>query len=87
MVQIPSWEANWFADSQEFPRISRKPKVHYRTQMNIINIIYIISRLLDLRVFTWMDTSLNDICTGNTRIPFTDCYTWVGNRMLAYVKV
>ena len=31
MVQIPSWEANWFAASQEFPRISRNPKVNYRT--------------------------------------------------------
>ena len=31
MVQSPSWEANWFAASQEFPRISRYPKVHYRT--------------------------------------------------------
>ena len=24
-------EANWFAASQEIPRISRNPKVHYRT--------------------------------------------------------
>ena len=31
MVQSPSWEANWFAASQEIPRISRYPKVHYRT--------------------------------------------------------
>ena len=31
MVQSPSWEANWFAASQENPRISRNPKVHYRT--------------------------------------------------------
>ena len=31
MVQSPSWEANWFADSQEIPRISRNPNVHYRT--------------------------------------------------------
>ena len=31
MLQIPSWEANWFAASQEIPRISRKQKVHYRT--------------------------------------------------------
>ena len=30
MVQSPSWEANWFAASQEIPRISRNPKVHYR---------------------------------------------------------
>ena len=31
MVQSPSWEPNWFAASQEIPRLSRKPKVHYRT--------------------------------------------------------
>jgi len=31
MVQSPSWEANWFAASQEIPRISRNPVVHYRT--------------------------------------------------------
>ena len=30
-VQSPSWEANWFAASQEIPRISRNPKAHYRT--------------------------------------------------------
>ena len=31
MVQSPSGAANWFAASQEIPRISRNPKVHYRT--------------------------------------------------------
>ena len=31
MVQSPSWEANWFAASQEIPRISRNLKVHYST--------------------------------------------------------
>ena len=31
MVQNRSWKANWFAASQEIPRISRNPKVHYRT--------------------------------------------------------
>ena len=31
MVQSPSWEANWSATSQQTPRISRNPKVHYRT--------------------------------------------------------
>ena len=31
MVQSPSWAANWFTASQEIPRISRNPKVHYRT--------------------------------------------------------
>ena len=31
MVQSPSWEANWFAASQEIPRILRNLKIHYRT--------------------------------------------------------
>ena len=31
MVQSTSWAANWFAATQEIPRISRSPKVHYRT--------------------------------------------------------
>ena len=31
MVQSPSLEANWFAASQEIPRISRNPKVHHHT--------------------------------------------------------
>ena len=31
MVQSPSWEANWFAASQEIPHISQNLKVHYRT--------------------------------------------------------
>ena len=31
MVQSPSWAPNWFAASQEIPRISRNPKFHYRT--------------------------------------------------------
>ena len=30
MEQSPSWEANWFAASEEIPRISRNPNVHYR---------------------------------------------------------
>ena len=35
MVQSPSWEDNWFAASQEIPRISRNPKVHYRTHKRL----------------------------------------------------
>ena len=31
VVQSPYWEANWFAASQEIPRISRNPKIHYRS--------------------------------------------------------
>jgi len=30
-VQSPSWAANWFVASQEISRISRNPKVYYRT--------------------------------------------------------
>ena len=30
-MQSPSWAANWFAASQEISRISRNPKLHYRT--------------------------------------------------------
>ena len=30
-MQSPSWAADWLATSQEIPRISRNPKVHYRT--------------------------------------------------------
>ena len=35
MVHSPSWEANWFAASQEIPRISQNPKVHYRTDKRL----------------------------------------------------
>ena len=35
MVQSPSWEANRFAASQEIPRISRNPKVHYCTHKRL----------------------------------------------------
>ena len=39
MVQSPSWEANWFAASQEIPRILWNPKDYYcvtgiNTEMN-----------------------------------------------------
>jgi hypothetical protein len=30
MEQSPAWEANWFSDSQEIPRILWSPKVQYR---------------------------------------------------------
>jgi len=45
MVQSPSSEANWFAASQEIPRISRNPKVHYRTHKRppTVSIIIIIN--------------------------------------------
>jgi len=42
MVQSPSWKANWFAASQEIPRISRNLKVYYRTHKHAQVIIIII---------------------------------------------
>ena len=35
LVQSPSRVANWFAASQEIPRISWHPKVHYRTHKRL----------------------------------------------------
>jgi len=63
MVQSP-WEANWFAASQEIPRISQNPKVHYRThkrpppvsivgQPNPVH-IYILLRTKLCRVKEWL---------------------------------
>ena len=43
MVQSPSWAANWFTASQEIPRISRNPKVHYRTHKRLLYIYICIS--------------------------------------------
>jgi len=69
MVQSPSWEANWFAASHEIPRISRNPKVHYRTHkrpspVSILgqpNPVHIpTSRLLEIRpniIHTFMPRS------------------------------
>ena len=40
MVQSPSWEANWFAASQEIPRISQNPKIHYCTHKASTTCLY-----------------------------------------------
>jgi len=40
MVQSPSWAANWFAASQEIPRISWNPKVHYRNSQASATCLY-----------------------------------------------
>ena len=39
MVQRPSWEASWFAASQEIPRILWNPEVHYRTHRTTESIL------------------------------------------------
>ena len=35
MVQSPSWEANWFAASQEIPHILWNQEVQYRTHKRL----------------------------------------------------
>ena len=50
-VQSPSWEANWFAASQEIPLISRNPKVHYRTHKRPPN-VSILGQLNPVRIPT-----------------------------------
>jgi len=40
MVQSPSWEANWFAASQEITRISRNPNIHYRKHKRLPPVLY-----------------------------------------------
>ena len=41
MVQSPSWEANWFAASQEIPRIFMEPEVSLpHLQASIYNYTY-----------------------------------------------
>jgi len=52
MVQSPFWEANWFAPSQEIPRISRNPKVHYRTLLT-----YLLAYLLTYLITHFMEES------------------------------
>jgi len=71
-VQSPSWEANWFAASQEIPRISRKPKVHYRTHkrpppvpiLGQSNPIHIPMFILTLR-----DASFQILCSSSCLRP------------------
>ena len=45
VVQSHSWEANWFAASQEIPRISRNPEVHYRTHTSWRSILILSTHL------------------------------------------
>jgi len=69
-VQRPSWEARWFTANQEIPRISRNPKVHYRTHkrpppVSILgqpNTVYIPTSLL-------LDIHPNIIYPSTTRSP------------------
>jgi hypothetical protein len=49
MEQSPSWEANWFAASQEIPCILWNPSFHCRIHIIIIIIIIIIIETKGLR--------------------------------------
>jgi len=55
MVQSP-WEANWYAASQEIPRISRNPKVHYRTHKRPPP-VSILGQLNPVHIPTWSSNS------------------------------
>jgi hypothetical protein len=58
MEQSPSWEANWFAASQEIPRILWNTKVHYRIhkcRSRMFSDLYVKSPLfLSDFIETWM---------------------------------
>jgi len=61
MVQSPSWAADWFAASQEIPRISRNPKVHYRTHKRPHILLH----------YNWkFRNSLRDFQTLNKKLEF-----------------
>jgi len=78
----PSWEANWFSASQEIPRISRNPKVHYRTHkrtptVSILgqpNLIHIpTSHLLEIRPnIIHPSTPRSPQCSPSLRFPHQD---------------
>ena len=83
IVHSPSWAANWFAASQEIPRISRNPKVHYRTHnrppplhATIYSLYYICKSLYIFPVVSLpiMTTSYQCIYS-NTDLTSTDKYT------------
>ena len=57
MVQGPSWAADWLAASQEIPRISRNPKVHYRTHKRPQFITLCFHITFDFRINFWFRIS------------------------------
>jgi len=86
VVQSPSWEANWFAASQVILRISRNPKVHYRTHkrpppISILgqpNPVHIpISHPLDIRPnIIHPSTPRSPQCFPSLRFPQQDHSVW-----------
>ena len=70
MVQSPSWEAYWFAASQEIPRISRNPKVHYRTQKHP-SLVSILGQLNPVHIATshLLEIHNNNIRPSSPRSP------------------
>jgi len=71
MVQSPSSEANWFAASQEIPRISRNPKVHYRTHKRPPPVFYCHYQV-KLKLF---NSSINEISVRNKEQVSFACVT------------
>ena len=80
MVQSPSWEANWFAASQEISRISRNPNVHYRThnrpppvpilgQPNTVH-------MLEMRDFSYQLSEMKPVATRTWEILVISYQKW-----------
>jgi len=60
----PSWEADWFSDSKEIPRVLWKPKVHYRIHKTSPPVL-ILSQLDPVHTPTFLKNHLTII------LPFT----------------
>ena len=70
MVQSPSWAANWFAASQEIPRISRNPKVRYRTHKSPPPVSFLgQTNPLHIRTFNLLEIHPNIIHPSTPRSP------------------
>ena len=98
IVQSPSWAANRFAASQEIPRISRNPKVHYRTnkrpppvsilgQQNPVHIPT--SHLLEIRPnIIHPSTPRSPHWSPSLRFPQQGCYvTYYQNYQLQIISI
>jgi len=65
-----SWETNWFAASQEIPRIILNTKVHYRIHKSL-TLVLILSRLNPVHALTshFLKIQLNIILPSKLRSP------------------
>jgi len=66
MVQSSSWEANWFAASQEILRISRNPNALYRYHKRLLTIIIIIIMTIILTKDLWIQYYVLKVLTASS---------------------